>query len=93
MLFLTRQFSALVGDLVPKDNNFWEHNLTFGQILHLVTAKTFQIECRQTLKDLASENNRVFLQLSKKHSSYKEHLLTHYPKIFLLSGPLSLFSS
>lgn len=67
--------------------------MTLRKILNIVTAKTLQKETYQTLSNLITKHNKLYLRLTKRKFTFKLHMLTHYPRIFKQSGPLHLLSS
>lgn len=93
MLFLTRYFGVLVGDLVPVDNSSWKLYLCLRKLIDVLSATRLQRECFQIIADLVSEHNRMFIKLTKRHLTFKYHVLIHYAQIFVMSGPIYLLSS
>lgn len=65
----------------------------FKKLVSIITAKRLQKEFSQIIKDLITEHHSLYMLISKKSLSFKTHMVTHYPKIFEMCGPLELLSS
>lgn len=83
-----RNFSLLIGDFVPKDNDVWEFYISLRQILDIVTSDYIQLDSCQLLTTLISEHNSMYISLFGDSLKPKHHFLVHYPRIIQMVGPL-----
>lgn len=93
MLTFISVFGLLVGDLVKPDDKVWGLYLILRQILEIVNARAFQPGTENLLKYLISVYNTDYQELFQENLKAKEHIMTHWPMIMSMSGPLSLISS
>ncbi|CAI6356683.1 unnamed protein product [Macrosiphum euphorbiae] len=93
MLCFVRYFGLIVGELVPLKTEIWKLYIHLRKIIDLCCARVFQPECAHLLDALVSEHNRLYLNFSNGTLKPKFHILTHYGRLLLKNGPISLTSS
>ena len=81
-------FGLLVGDRVPENDPVWKFYLLLREIVSIITAPSFQKGTEKYLKSLIEEHNAFYITFFGKHLKHKPHLITHYPGIMLVCGPL-----
>ncbi|XP_034254729.1 uncharacterized protein LOC117653268 [Thrips palmi] len=86
-------FSFLVGDLVPEGNAVWPLYLVMREILDIVRSTAHPPGTINRLKYLITEFLKLYSTLFDELFKAKEHIMTHWPFLLEMSGPLSLFSS
>ncbi|CAI6372799.1 unnamed protein product [Macrosiphum euphorbiae] len=93
MLCLVRYFGLIVGELVPLGTKIWELYISLRKIVDICCARVLQRECAFQLDSLVSEHNKLYLYFSNSSLKPKFHFLTHYGRLLLKNGPISLTSS
>lgn len=93
MLCFVRYFGLIVGELVPLKTEIWKLYIHLRKIIDLCCARVLQPECAHLLDALVSEHNRLYLHFSNSTLKPKFHTLTHYGRLLLKNGPISLTSS
>lgn len=92
MLCLTRNFSFIIGDLVPIGSKVWEFYLIVLEMVHILTSKVFTNSILEHLASLIQEHNKQYMDISKQNLKPKFHFLLHYPRIISKIGPPIFFS-
>jgi len=92
MLCLVRYFGLIVGELVPLSTKIWELYIILRKIVDICCARVLQRECALQLDSLVSEHNKLYLFFSNSSLEPKFHFLTHYGRLLLKNGPISLTS-
>lgn len=86
MLCLVRYFGLMIGDLVPKDDDYWLLYIKLKSIVDIVTAPYVNIRSLNYLAILISEMYlSVFPNATLKP---KHHYMLHYPQVMRNVGPL-----
>lgn len=93
MLCLVRYFGLIVGELVPLGTKIWELYISLRKIVDICCARVLQRECALQLDSLVSEHNKLYLFFSNSSLKPKFNFLTHYGRLLLRNGPISLTSS
>lgn len=93
MLCFVRNFGLIIGELVPLKTEIWKLYIHLRKIIDLCCARALQPECAHLLDALVSEHNRLYLHFSNSTLKPKFHILTHYGRLLLKNGPISLTSS
>uniref|UniRef100_A0A2S2NZU9 Uncharacterized protein n=1 Tax=Schizaphis graminum TaxID=13262 RepID=A0A2S2NZU9_SCHGA len=93
MLCFVRYFGLIVGELVPTETEIWQLYIVLRKIIDICCARVLQPECSHLLDTLVSEHNRLYLYFSNSSLKPKYHILTHYGRLLLANGPISLTSS
>lgn len=79
---------------IPENNCAWEIFLLLKQIISIVTSRTIHESTPKLLKSLIEEHHssylKVFINVNLKP---KHHIITHYPEIMTVVGPLINISS
>lgn len=88
-----RHFVFMVGDLVPKTDAVWKFYLKTMQFIELMDLTSYTENDLQNLTQTISEMNRMYMTLFKKTLKPKHHIITHYPTLTRLYGPLRFLSS
>lgn len=87
MLCFVRYFGTMMGDLVSENYKEWTVYVLLRKIISIVMSPRV-LRCHATvLQSLITEFNNLYFQLFG-HLRPKFHLLTHYPRIMILMGPL-----
>jgi len=93
MLCFVIHLGVIIGDLVDKDNPYWQLYLLLRQILDIILAKQLSRGSSTRLKILIQEHHELFVSLTGETLTPKMHILTHYPRIIEQSGPISHLST
>lgn len=93
MLCFVRYFGLIVGELVPLKTKIWKLYIHLRKIIDLCCARVLQPEYAYLLDALVSEHNRLYLHFSNSTLKPKFHILTHYGRLLLKNGQISLTSS
>jgi len=88
MMSLTRSFSLIIGDFIPKNDCVWELYILLRQILDLLTSSILQIECSELLQTLVAEHHDLYMKYSKFDLKPKYHYMVHYHTMIKKFGPL-----
>lgn len=83
MLTFFKQFSIIIGDLVPDDCKVWRLYILMRQIISIMFFKicSFKNSC-EFLRTIIDEHNQLYLEcFPHTHLQHKFHLLIHYPRI------------
>jgi len=89
MLCFSRHLGVMIGDLIPKDAEYWQLYILLRKIIEIVTLKSIQPSYALLLKTLISEHHQLYLKLFNTNLKPKHHHLLHYPDIMKKVGPLS----
>lgn len=79
----------LFSHLVPRGNKYWSLYILLRKILSIVLCGFVTPDMPRTLASLICQHHSLFLQLFSVPLRPKFHILTHYPYIMKLSGPLT----
>lgn len=90
MICLVRYFGLIVSELVPLSTKIWELYISLRKIVDICCARVLQRECVLQLDSLVSEHNKLFLFFSNSSLKLKFYFLTHYGRLLLKNGPISL---
>ncbi|XP_023317233.1 uncharacterized protein LOC111694208 [Trichogramma pretiosum] len=93
MSFLINYFGILVGNLVKKNDPVWEYFLLLKEIVSLVTGSVVNDSIIERLQNAIHEHHTMFITYFKEDLKPKYHILTHYPRLMKLFGPLNQFST
>lgn len=93
MLCFVRYFGVIIGDLVPEHLDVWKLYLSLRQMLDYFCSKQMLKDCAVIIRNLVEEHNQLYMELSKSHLKFKNHVLIHYARIFQNCGPFSFYSS
>lgn len=77
----------ILGDLVPADNKYWKLYMMFTEICEIVFATDVHPDWINVLEQKIAQHHKLWSRLYPE-STYKIHALLHYPRLFLLLGPL-----
>ncbi|XP_043473588.1 uncharacterized protein LOC122505810 isoform X1 [Leptopilina heterotoma] len=85
-------FHFLVGDYVPFDNDVWKYYLVLRRLIEFISCRIFPRNRVLQFQELIKEHNYLY---QKQFGSLKPkmHILNHYFKILIESGPLSFLST
>lgn len=87
MCSFAKNFSLLIGDLIPENDTVWELYLTLIQIIDIITCRVVHPGYVNLLSTLISEHHTLYIELFGELKP-KHHFLTHYPGLLLNIGPL-----
>lgn len=90
---LARNFTLLIGDLVPQDNSCWDLFLKLKKALDLIMDNVPRINSHKYLKVLISEYLNCLNEVFPASIKPKHHHLIHYPRVLSQMGPLWHLSS
>lgn len=93
MMTFVQNFGFLVGDLVPAENEVWKFYLKTVEVVDLVYLTSYTDFDLVKLKNSISEMNGMYQSIFEKTLKPKHHILTHYPRLTKLFGPLRFISS
>ncbi|XP_022162857.1 uncharacterized protein LOC111028505, partial [Myzus persicae] len=85
----SRHLGVMIGDLVPRDSEYWQLYILLRKIIEIVTLKSIQPSYALILTTLISEHHQLYLKLFNTNLKPKHHHLLHYPDIMKKVGPLS----
>lgn len=83
MMALTREFTLLIGDKVPEDDQNWHSLLLLLKICNIAVSPVCTYDTIACLRVLIEEKMYLFILLIPKH-----HYMVHYPSQILRLGPL-----
>lgn len=92
MICLTKNFSYIIGDLVPEENEVWKFYLIVAELVHILMSTAFTKSTLDLLSSVIYNHNESYKKLSGNDLKPKFHILTHYPRIINEVGPLILLS-
>lgn len=92
-LCFVKNFGLLIGDRVPNNANSWELYKLLRQILNVVLAKSISPSCPNLLRYLVQQHHKLYINLTKKNLTPKNHFLVHYADFMEEFGPVSQFTS
>ncbi|CAH0388421.1 unnamed protein product [Bemisia tabaci] len=87
MLVIIRYLPLIIGEFIPRNNRIWELFLLFRECTDLIFAPSLQRECVDLLKTLIEEHHSLYRELTRRPLTFKQHMMTHYPNLFLRFGP------
>ena len=87
MHLLVLYLPLIIGDLVPSNCNVWRLLLALHNILLICSSKSLTKETSTLLQTLIAEHHELYMLLFKEKLKPKFHMLVHYPKLLLESGP------
>ncbi|XP_064464590.1 uncharacterized protein LOC135375886 [Ornithodoros turicata] len=91
---LFHMFSLLVGDLIPESSKAYEVYLLLRTIVDIVEAPRVTVDVLPFLQVHISDFYSLFRQVFPDvRVTPKMHYMIHYPRLFLLYGPLTRLSS
>lgn len=88
MLAFVRNFSLIIGDVVPEDDEVWKLYLILLEIMSIIMSSTISKPQLNYLKYLISEHHSRYISLFNDSLKPKHHFLIHYPTIISNVGPL-----
>lgn len=99
-----RHFGFIVGDVVTKNkaknkkiqlknNKVWKFYLETMKLIDLVDLQSYTEDDLENLTKTISNMNTMYLTLFKTTLKPKHHIITHYPRLIRLFGPLRFLSS
>lgn len=80
---------ALIGDLVPENNEEWFIYLKLREIFIIVDCKSCHKDEHILLNSLIKEHHEMFIKCFEIHLRPKFHLLLHYGSVMNQIGPLN----
>jgi len=80
-------FLLIIGDLIPVDDEVWQFFLVFIEIIDSLLSHTFAHDMVKHLKILMEKHNSDYVKYFQDNLIPKHHILIHYPRIILKSGP------
>lgn len=81
-------FSLIIGDLVPRNNEVWKLYTTFLQLLDLLLQNSLSQEDILSIKELTKQNHEKYMYLFGTHLKPKQHFMVHYGELVHIIGPL-----
>lgn len=93
MLLFVKMFGVLIGDMVPRDDEYWKLFLKLRELLDVVLSPSLSYQQPASLKVLVEEFNLMYITVTNESLKAKFHNLVHYPRILQESGPVSLMST
>lgn len=87
MFNFTINFSAIIGDLIPKDDECWNLYITLRQIMSIVMGDVVSDSMCDVSSDLIKVHHETYKSFFGNLKP-KFHLMIHYPNIQRLIGPL-----
>lgn len=90
---LCRYFGIMFGDLVPRDDKYWELYVQLMLLLDVVMCSAFRPERTIFMQHLASTICEMYTSLFSQNIKPKFHYLLHYHSAMLKFGPLRYLSS
>ncbi|XP_034231512.1 uncharacterized protein LOC117639746 [Thrips palmi] len=88
MLCFVRNFSVMMGHLVPKNDPVWYFYTLLRQILDIVLCPYVTPHLCDLLESVVDEHNHLYYVLFKDTLKPKHHNLVHMPRIMRMVGPL-----
>lgn len=88
-----RHFGFMVGDLVTKSDKQWQFYLKTMKFVDLVDLKAYTENDLKDLTTTISDMNQMYVTLFKQTLKAKHHIITHYPTLITLYGPLRFLTS
>lgn len=92
MLCLVRYLGFIIGDLIPRNNQYWELYCCLRGICNSITSSRSRRSEITTLADLIRKHHTLYLELFS-HLTPKMHFWVHYPRMIELYGPVVHFST
>jgi hypothetical protein len=89
MINFVLYFGLMVGDLVPHDCEVWLYYITLRNLVDTILSKQLSKQHALYLRELVHEHHTLYKDLFKKHLRPKHHLLLHYPRCLLETGPFT----
>lgn len=83
----------MVGDLIPTDDDVWNFVLLLVDILDSILSFEVNEDSINTFKINIKKHNEKFISIFKQKLKPKFHILTHYPEIMRMCGPVRRFWS
>lgn len=77
----------MIGDLVPPDNKYWKLFMLFTEIVEIIFATDVHPEWINILAQKVERHHKLWSELYPQ-STYKIHAILHYPRMFVLLGPV-----
>lgn len=85
-------FGFIIGDLVDKEDQFWELYLSLFEIICIITKHKISVADVTYLTYLIKTHHELYISLVGALKP-KHHFLIHYPDCIKLAGPLCYLSS
>lgn len=85
---LIKYFGVLIGDIIPRGDNYYNLFKQFRTLYDYVFAPTIKISNLKAIESLISQNLKIFKGLFGRLIA-KFHLLLHYIRLIKQNGPLS----
>lgn len=86
MLFFTRYFGLMVGDLVSNDCEVWQLYIQLREIVHILTSPMITELDLLRVEGLITEHHTLYKKLFGD-LKFKFHILLHYVRIMRRNGP------
>lgn len=86
-LFLVRNLGVIVGDVIPKNESFWQLYLLHSNTVSILISPQISVFDIQEYEALVSQHHDLYQKLTKEPLKSKFHLLLHYGRIILATGP------
>ena len=86
MLYLTRYLGVIIGDKIPKNNQYWKMYIYLRKIVDILMSSRITEAHIITLMQLVEKLNSAYLNFYKALKP-KFHFLTHYASIMYFFGP------
>ncbi|KAI8120454.1 hypothetical protein CVS40_8290 [Lucilia cuprina] len=93
MLTFVIFFPIMVGYLVSSDDEVWLFILLLIEIIDFILLFKINASSINAFKVNIENHNKLYLKLFKENLKPKFHILTHYPDIIALCGPVRKFWS
>ncbi|XP_055910338.1 uncharacterized protein LOC129944725 isoform X1 [Eupeodes corollae] len=93
MLTLLRFLGLLIGDFIPRDDDYWALYTNLRKILDILLSVRISPGTDNLLQVLIAELNELYIKLTKDSLKPKFHNLLHYHTALKKYGPLSSFWS
>lgn len=92
LLCLTRYLGLMIGDLVSPELEAWKLYLYLRKIIGIISSPKIERGQIYILEELIQKHHTLYIKLFD-HLKPKMHILTHYPRLISLLGPLVHFST
>ena len=87
-LVFVRYFGCIIGDYVPKGNEYWDLYLELRTIIHILTAVVINDPDISRLDKCIKRHHKLYMKLFKESLKPKFHFLLHYLRLLKKLGPL-----
>lgn len=91
MLTFTMYLPLMIGDFIPVEDEVWQFLLTLIDIIDMVLSFQVTDNLISAMTQKIEVHNEQYMKLFQDTLKPKFHVLTHYPTILKMSGPLRHF--